>query len=234
MNILEIVLLIITVLLVIRGFHEGILRMFFGLLECACICLLITQLNPMMFSYLKSWDNVRDKTHTVAERYVNNREEKAREQSENPKDSVSLVDGSADELPFFVRKVLVDELSKIDLAKDSAEVVERKTHEALVGTVEDLLLKGIAILLTLILASFVLGMFRILLSILGHLPIIHGTSKIVGAFMGFIESIILIWITIFLIQCFSATDAGNVLNKQVQSSSVLTEINDLNPFLNIF
>jgi hypothetical protein len=194
----------------------------------------ITQLNPLVFSYLKNRDNVREKTHTVAERYVNNREEKAREQSQNPKDSISLVDGSADELPFFIRKVLVDELSKIDLAKDSAEVVERKTHDALVGTVEDLLLKGIAILLTLILASFVLGMFRILLGILGHLPIIHGTSKIVGAFMGFIESIILIWITIFLIQCFSATDAGNALNKQVQISSVLTEINDLNPFLNIF
>jgi hypothetical protein len=194
----------------------------------------ITQLNPLVFSYLKNRDNVREKTHTVAERYVNNREEKAREQSQNPKDSISLVDGSADELPFFIRKVLVDELSKIDLAKDSAEVVERKTHDALVGTVEDLLLKGIAILLTLILASFVLGMFRILLGILGHLPIIHGTSKIVGAFMGFIESIILIWIAIFLIQCFSATDAGNALNKQVQSSSVLTEINDLNPFLNIF
>jgi hypothetical protein len=194
----------------------------------------ITQLNPLVFSYLKNRDNVREKTHTVAERYVDNREEKAREQSQNPKDSISLVDGSADELPFFIRKVLVDELSKIDLAKDSAEVVERKTHDALVGTVEDLLLKGIAILLTLILASFVLGMFRILLGILGHLPIIHGTSKIVGAFMGFIESIILIWITIFLIQCFSATDAGNALNKQVQSSSVLTEINDLNPFLNIF
>jgi hypothetical protein len=194
----------------------------------------ITQLNPLVFSYLKNRDNVREKTHTVAERYVDNREEKAREQSQNPKDSISLVDGSADELPFFIRKVLVDELSKIDLAKDSAEIVERKTHDALVGTVEDLLLKGIAILLTLILASFVLGMFRILLGILGHLPIIHGTSKIVGAFMGFIESIILIWITIFLIQCFSATDAGNALNKQVQSSSVLTEINDLNPFLNIF
>jgi hypothetical protein len=194
----------------------------------------ITQLNPLVFSYLKNRDNVREKTHTVAERYVDNREEKAREQSQNPKDSISLVDGSADELPFFIRKVLVDELSKIDLAKDSAEIVERKTHDALVGTVEDLLLKGIAILLTLILASFVLGMFRILLGILGHLPIIHGTSKIVGAFMGFIESIILIWIAIFLIQCFSATDAGNALNKQVQSSSVLTEINDLNPFLNIF
>jgi hypothetical protein len=194
----------------------------------------ITQLNPLVFSYLKNRDNVREKTHTVAERYVDNREEKAREQSQNPKDSISLVDGSADELPFFIRKVLVDELSKIDLAKDSAEIVERKTHDALVGTVEDLLLKGIAILLTLILASFVLGMFRILLGILGHRPIIHGTSKIVGAFMGFIESIILIWITIFLIQCFSATDAGNALNKQVQSSSVLTEINDLNPFLNIF
>lgn len=234
MNILELVLLIITILLVLRGFHEGILRMFMSLIGCACICLLINQLNPVMISYLKNRSDVTNKTHAIAERYVNNREEKAKDKESKDKDSISVVDESANELPFYMRKVLVEELSKIDLTKDTADAVEKKTHDALVYTVEDLLTKGLAIFITLILASFVMGMLRILLGIIGHLPIIHGTSKIVGAFMGFLESIILIWIVIFLIQCFSATDVGNALNKQVQSSSVLTEIDELNPFSNIF
>lgn len=233
MNLLEIILFLIVVLLIIRGLHEGILRMAFSLLSCLLVIIVISKVSPMVNDYLKSKNNVQQDMHRIADKYVSSREKSAKEGSSG-KGKDYLVNESASEIPRFMREVLVKELEKIDYNAFSEEEIQKMTHDALVVTVEDLLMKGLAFLLTLAFASLVMGVVRILLGILGHLPIIHGVSKLLGGFMGLIEGIILIWIILFVIQCFSATESGNALLQMSRDSQILTEINDFNPLFDIF
>ena len=233
MNLLEILFLLILALMVIRGYHEGILRMFFGLVGCALICLMINQMNPLVMDYLNTKPKVKSEIHAIADKYVTGREDNAKE-NDSKNTNKNIIDESAEELPPFMRKYLVDELSKIDLQKDTEKIVQEKTHDAVVSTVENLLMNGLAVLVTLIVVSIIIGIVRLLLGVLGHLPIIHGTSKIVGALFGLFEGVFIIWILVFFIQSFSATNSGNALLKQVESSSWIMEINEYNPLIKIF
>ena len=233
MNLLEIVLLLIVLLLFFRGIHDGIIRMSFGLIGLVIMIFAISEFSPMLHEYLKDKNNVQEEIHKIADKYVSSREENARK-SDSEKGKDYLVNESANEIPQFMREVLVKELEKIDIRKYSASEVEKMTHDALVVTVADLITKGLAVLITLILASVLFFIVRILLGILGHLPIVHGVSKLLGGVMGFIEGIIVVWIILFLIQCFAPTSSINTLYQMEKNSEILTEINDFNPLFKIF
>jgi uncharacterized membrane protein required for colicin V production len=227
MNYLAIILAIAWILLIIRGIHHGILRMIFGVLSVILVLAIASRANPIVVSYLEKNNKVVEWSDKTAEKYV-----ETKNNAEND-DSGSGSTDSAEgiKLPSFMRDSMLEQLEKIrDDVKNTGNDATQKIKEATVEIVSSLIIKGIATIIVLIGSMIIIAILKVIINLIGKLPIINGASKLFGGVLGALEGLVLIWLVIFLIECFSATPTGDNLMSQVESSNFLVTVSEANPF----
>lgn len=229
MNYLEITLILISILLVIRGFYQGILRMSLSLVGFILAFVVINALNPMIYSALYGNKIILNKTYEVSERYINSNKNigKINENFDKKDNSDFIMSG-------LLREKVLSKLDKVDLRDKDDDSISNEVKNAVKDSTADLILKGTAMFLAMLLASTIFLIIKIIVHLIGSIPIIRGASKLLGAFIGLIEAFFLICFVIFLIQCFSTTKQGRVLYKEYSESNILKSINEMNPLYNIF
>ena len=237
MNYLAIILAVAWIFLIVRGVHHGILRMMFGALSIVLVLVIAAKANPIVVSYLDKRPEVVAWADKTAEKYVDVKEKESGERVskdiDSSKDNSKNIDNI--EIPSFMRKSMLKELEKI---KDSTSNIEEEATEkiknATVEIISGLIIKGIAMIIVLIGAMIIIAILRIIINLVGKLPIIHGASKIFGGVLGALEGLAIIWIVLFMIECFSATSQGTVLMSEVENSRYLVTLSECNPLHDIF
>jgi uncharacterized membrane protein required for colicin V production len=130
-----------------------------------------------------------------------------------------------------MRDSMLEQLEKIrDDVKNTGNDATQKIKEATVEIVSSLIIKGIATIIVLIGSMIIIAILKVIINLIGKLPIINGASKLFGGVLGALEGLVLIWLVIFLIECFSATPTGDNLMSQVESSNFLVTVSEANPF----
>lgn len=229
MNYLEITLILISILLVIRGFYQGILRMSLSLVGFILAFVVINALNPMIYSALYGNKIILNKTYEISERYTNSNKNIGKiNKNFDKKDNSDFI------MSGLLREKVLSKLDKVDLRDKDDDTISNEVKNAVKDSTADLILKGTAMFLAMLLASTIFLIIKIIVHLIGSIPIIRGASKLLGAFIGLIEAFFLICFVIFLIQCFSTTKQGRVLYKEYSESNILKSINEMNPLYNIF
>ena len=60
------------------------------------------------------------------------------------------------------------------------------------------------------------------LDLIARLPILYGLNHIAGALMGLAQGLLFLWVAGFILNLFSATPLGKMLEEQVYASTWLT------------
>ena len=88
--------------------------------------------------------------------------------------------------------------------------------------------------ITFIAALILIKVIAGALGLLTHLPVIHSMNRILGAVMGLIQSLLLIWLFLLAVTLFGNTEWGDYIMKMINDSSVLTALYDANIYIGIF
>lgn len=228
MNFLEIVLLIISVLLIIRGFHNGILRMIFNLLGFILIGVIINTMNPTVYSSIHSSKLVSSRVDNIASNYINSNKD-----TKNINDSLREKDNKDFTMSALLREKVLSKLDELELKKEQNDISD-KINDIIKKSAKDLYFRGMSILCSMIIASIIVLIIKLIINIIGHIPIIRGTSKLLGGLIGLVEAFLLICFVICMIQCFATTKTGKILYNEYSKSDTLKSINEYNPIYKFF
>lgn len=92
----------------------------------------------------------------------------------------------------------------------------------------DMLINGVCTIVLFLIISIAIHILVRWLDLIARLPIICGLNHIAGAVLGLAQGLMLLWIAGFILNFFSATPAGRILEHQVYASTWLTFLYDYN------
>jgi len=230
MNILEIGFAIVFIFFTIRGFHDGILRMVLNIVGLILIFAFVNKFNPIIYNALKNTPAVTKEVDNIAEKYVEDGGQKITESLQGKSQNHS---GTA-EPPDFMRGQVADQLEKLNIKDFDQTTLNTKINSIIKDTVSTMMLKGISVILAFLLGMLILFIIRIVVNLIGKIPIIHGASKIFGAMVGMVEGLLIIWLALFIIRSFAVTGNGEKVWSEAEKSSVIMTINEYNPIYDVF
>ncbi|MQN02095.1 MAG: hypothetical protein DUD27_02895 [Lachnospiraceae bacterium] len=101
-----------------------------------------------------------------------------------------------------------------------------------IGTqVATLMVKGIAILISLLIAFIITRILSLVAQILGKVPVIGGFSKVLGGIWGVIVALLILWLFMDIVTCFSTTSLCQKITAQITKNEVLNILYMNNPLL---
>lgn len=86
----------------------------------------------------------------------------------------------------------------------------------------DMLINAVASIILFIAAFIVIHMIVRWLDLIARLPILYGLNHIAGALLGLIQGLLLLWVACFVLNLFSTTPVGEMLEEQIYASTWLT------------
>ncbi len=240
-SVVSIVLFIIFLLLFFRGIQKGILGMLIGIITWVLVIALSAWLYPTIETAFQNSNNLAAKMQETADNQVTKQEEKlgldqwlqsitsaSDAQSENLKEK-GLV------LPSFMadkyNSAIEDGANAVDNAVTS---VSESVHNALVDTLSEYLLKGLALIVTILILVLIVAIVTNVIKLIGHLPVLRTTSRLLGGLVGAFEGLLVIWLVIYIAEHFAMTALGSLILQDVNQNPVLQVLNTYNVFKFIF
>lgn len=132
------------------------------------------------------------------------------------------VDGATNAAARLVSNITADSQDKITSANDTIV----NTVSTPIAT---LMVRGLALLTSFLLAVIITRIIALIGQALGNTPVIGGISRFFGGIWGIIVVLVLVWLFMDLVTCFSITPNGQKLMSQINSSSFLDTLYINNP-----
>lgn len=171
-------------------------------------------------------------------------------ETENKKADIEL--GDAQSMKDFLAGIRIDlpsEVTRIvsravdDTTNAAAELVSNITadsenkissaNDTIVSTVSTpiatLMVRGLALLTAFLLALIITRVIALIGQALGDAPVIGGISRFFGGVWGIIVVLVIVWLFMDFVTCFSITPNGQKLLSQINSSSFLDTLYINNP-----
>ena len=92
-----------------------------------------------------------------------------------------------------------------------------------------LMVRGVALITALIIALILTRIVALIAQIAGDMPVVGGISGFFGGIWGMVVALILVWIFMDLVSCFSITSQGQKLLDMINSSGFLDALYINNP-----
>lgn len=94
--------------------------------------------------------------------------------------------------------------------------------------------KGVVFIIALVLSSIMVYVIERLLGIVNKIPLIKTVNKIGGLLLGLLLGLLVVWLLMFLIHMMKDTKAVHEVATTMESSKILSWIEQFNPLLKIF
>ncbi len=224
MNILTIIIGLVILLFILRGYRKGFIKMIASLTTLILAVFLVSIATPYISSVLRDHTPVYDMIEEKCEDFV-----------ESGTDAVS---SKADEtqwieelkIPGFLQDMLKENNNSVAYEKMDVE----SFGEYISHFMATMILNVVSYIVTFILAVILIKVVVGALGVLAHLPVINSMNRILGALMGFLQSLILIWLFLLAVTLFGSTEWGEYIMRMINDSSLLTALYDANIYIGIF
>lgn len=232
MNIFAIILLVLWVICIIRGITKGLFGMIAGILSWVIFFLMVPHVTPWIETRISGETSP---VRTFVEEHVDNYLEKrtntlsVNNGSGQSSSGEEILSGLGVSLPAGLQEKAEEGVSDAaSKASDSAAAMVTAVKKSLTETITNSILHGIALLAAVLLSLLIAVILGKIIRLIGKAPVIHGISRLLGAILGCVEGYLLVSLVLYLVSCFSGTEAGGSLQKQVAESSVLTFLGEHN------
>ena len=224
MNILSIIILLVVLLFMLRGYRKGLVKMVASMTTLILAIFLVSIATPHISNLLK--------THTPVYEII---EEKCEELIQNGTEQVSSKIEETEwienlKIPSFLQEMIKENNNTVSYKKMQVD----NFREYISHFLATMILNVLSYIITFIVALIVIKLIVGALGLLTHLPVIHSMNPILGAAMGLIQSLILIWLFLLVVTLFGNTEWGDYIMRMINDSSVLTALYDANIYIGIF
>lgn len=132
------------------------------------------------------------------------------------------VDSTTNAAAEIVSNITADNADKLSEANDTIV-------DTLSARTAALMVKGLAILTSLLMAFIITRALALIAQFIGELPVVGGFSRFLGGVWGVIVALLIIWIFMDVVTCFSITPNGAKLVSQIQNNAFLDFLYIENP-----
>lgn len=231
MNGLEIIAIGIIILCSFTGYRIGFLRVIYSLFAWILVLAFVTWATPYLTNYLEEntslYASVQAKCLNYMEKMA---EEKLKEQADTyGQEKQSDLENSGIWLP----ESLIEDITGTAVATADDILKSTGIYEEIASAIAHFIIEGIAFFITLLIAGIIMHWISNLLNLVSHIPILHSTNKILGAGAGAIKGIVIIWLILYIIALFGASELGSQLFTYIGESRILSYLYENNLLMQI-
>lgn len=224
MNILSIVILLVVLLFMVRGYRKGLVQMVASMTTLILTIFLVSIATPHISNALKTQTPVYNMIEEKCEDFIKSGTDQISSKIEESEWIENL------KIPGFLQEMIKENNNTVSYEKMNVDSFGEYISHFLATMILNVLSYIITFIAALILIKVIAGA----LGLLTHLPVIHSMNRILGAAMGLIQSLFLIWLFLLVVTLFGNTEWGDYIMKMINDSSVLTALYDANIYIGIF
>ncbi|MBQ3600763.1 MAG: CvpA family protein [Lachnospiraceae bacterium] len=228
MNWLTIVVLALIVVLVIRGYQKGIIKMVLSLGAIVLSIVGTLILGPIISGGLcnsevimkstSQWVNdglgIEEKCLEVTESVTTGLQNKKINNSEKKEMIEEL------SLPAKIKNTMIDNVTEI--VGTTGTVTAKKFAQSISEYLAKIIIKAITYIVIFIILKIIFRILVKVFNILDNLPVIGDMNELAGAAVGGISGIFIVWIGFLVLLAFSGTNFGMECYQCINESPILT------------
>ena len=224
-NYLFIAIVALIVYMTVRGYRRGFLRIVVSFIGTIVIVIAAREAAPYVTDYLYNNTDAYEKIELGIEEMFKDANEKY--DNSIPENQVKTID----------LYNVPDSLKNNLIINNTAEMYKTLVVDVFEDYVSRYLANTAIKAAGFVLAFIVLIIaFRLLLSfvnIISRIPIIRGINQFIGGCIGFIESLIIVWVFFFVAVMFIGNESGSYIFRMIADSEFLTLLFNTNILLGI-
>ena len=224
-NYLFIAIVALIVYMTVRGYRKGFLRIVVSFIGTIVIVIAAREAAPYVTDYLYNNTDAYEKIELGIEEMFKDANEKY--DNSIPENQVKTIDSYN----------VPDSLKNNLIINNTAEMYKTLVVDVFEDYVSRYLANTAIKAAGFVLAFIVLIIaFRLLLSfvnIISRIPIIRGINQFIGGCIGFIESLIIVWVFFFVAVMFIGNESGSYIFRMIADSEFLTLLFNTNILLGI-
>lgn len=129
---------------------------------------------------------------------------------------------------YPIAEILKEKLIK-DNNSDSYELLDvRGIQEYIAAYIAKTIISSASYVITFILVSIILRILMTALNIITKLPVLKEINQMVGAVLGFVEGLIIVWLVFVAAEMLGTTAFGISVQQQISGNAILKFISDNN------
>ena len=224
-NFLFIAIVSLIIYMTVRGYRRGFLRIVVSFIGTIVIVIAAREAAPYVTDYLYNNTDAYEKIELGIEEMFKDANEKY--DNSIPENQVKTID----------LYNVPDSLKNNLIINNTAEMYKTLVVDVFEDYVSRYLANTAIKAAGFVLAFIVLIIaFRLLLSfvnIISRIPIIRGINQFIGGCIGFIESLIIVWVFFFVAVMFIGNESGSYIFRMIADSEFLTLLFNTNILLGI-
>jgi len=212
-NYLLVIFAIILLISVIRGATKGMLRIVFGVVSWIMLILFVNYGSTYVHDYI----NINTQIPYVVQEKISERLHDKYTVSEE-EEAGTGEDAVLYSVPTTIRNKV------LETVRNSVE----ETLTAIAVELTDAAIKGISTIICVVAGILLLFLIDKLLQLVGLAPGIHGVNKTLGIVAGLLEGLLIIWLLMYIADCFPTTTYGEFIHEYTESSQILIMLKEFN------
>ena len=225
MNWLLIGVLVFVVLCTLNGYRRGFIRLAVSFAFVILTIFLVKTVTPYFSDFLQDYtplyDSIKENTMEIF------REDAGEYNAEKKTDQVKAIESSR--LPESLKQMLIENNNS-----EIYNILEVTGFDDYIGTyVARTLTNIIAFILAFIIIFVFLKFIVLSLDLVSRLPLLKGMNKTAGLFLGFVESLVIIWMAALVLTLFCTGEKGAMIFAMIDDSFILSFLYSHNFLLNI-
>lgn len=213
-NYLFIAVLILFIYMILRGYRIGFLRIVVTFIGMLFILAAVRKASPYVSEYLINNTDVYEKIEEkITEKFAEANSRYDNSLPENQNLTIQSYD-----MPDVMKDNLIINNTSEMYKMLFVSIFEEYVSAYLAKTA----IKALAFAGLFIVLYIVFRVVLVMVDVISKIPIIKGLNKAIGACLGFIESLIIVWVFFIIVVMFVGEKSGSVLFSMISDSAFLT------------
>lgn len=213
-NYLFIAVIILFLYMIGRGYRKGFLRIVVTFIGTIFIIIAVKAASPYVSEYLLNNTNTYEKIQEkITEKFA---EANTRYDNTIPENQPLTIDSY--DLPDVLKTNLIINNTKEMYTSLLVSMFEEYVSAYLAQTA----IKAMAFIILFIIMYAAFKIILIAVDVISKIPVIKGFNKSLGACLGLVEALLIVWIFFFAVVMFIGNDSGSTLLSMIASSKFLS------------
>lgn len=218
MNWVLIVVMLLLIWEMMRGYRRGLLRTIYSLVSWIIVLVIVTLATPHIDAYLIEHTTLYDKIEAYCETSVRKNAQNKIEQQ--------AADGSGED-PIAELGIKLPEGVWNDVLEKTGNVADEfletsGVYNEVAKGVAGFIVEGISFFIALVIARIIVHLISRFLGVVSRISVIRGINKTLGIFAGAIYGLILVWIAFYLVALGSTSELGGMIISYIYQNPLLT------------
>lgn len=224
-NFLFIAIVALIIYMTVRGYRRGFLRIVVSFIGTIVIIIAAREAAPFVTDYLYNNTDAYEKIELGIEEMFKDANEKY--DNSIPENQIKTIDSY--NVPDSLKNNLIINNTAEMYKTLVVDVFEDYVSRYLANTA----IKAAGFVLAFIVLIIAFRLLLTVVNIISRIPIIRGINQFIGGCLGFVESLIIVWVFFFVAVMFIGNESGSYIFRMIADSEFLTLLFNTNILLGI-